>query len=163
MVITFARVSKASPTTSILETPSRAHPDISPTNREYALLSSCARNRKYINSTHQWVIMSKMKKIMIQLRPDETTTLEEILQKHGLEYSIGEGRNRFLPSPWREIIISLTPILIEILRDFLKNRKSKTKVIVKVDGTSFELEAENIHKLEILLEKNTRKMRAQQK
>ena len=100
-----------------------------------------------------------MKKITIQLRRDEADALEKIFKKYSLDYSTDEREGRFIPSPWKEIIVSLAPILIKILYDFIKSKKSKTKVIIKTDDSSFELEAENIKRLELLLDKDQKKKR----
>lgn len=94
-----------------------------------------------------------MERVTIRLKSAEAEALEKIFQKHSIEYSTIEEEDRFLPSPWKELVVSLAPILIKILYDYIRNRKSKTQIMIKTDDISFDLEAKNIKKLELLLDK----------
>jgi hypothetical protein len=97
-----------------------------------------------------------MEKTSLRLKPSEAISLEKKLQKHGLQYSYTKKKDRFLPSPWVEILIPTTPILIKILYDLIKERKRKTQILVKMDDVYVELNAENVRELDFQLKKSSR-------
>jgi hypothetical protein len=93
------------------------------------------------------------KKITIKLKNKEADDLIKLLETQKIEFSTCEEGRRFLPSPWKEIVVMLTPVLLNILYDFWKTRKGKGTIIVKIDGASMELDADNIKKLELIVKK----------
>ena len=92
-------------------------------------------------------------KIAINLGAREASGLIKMLENQNIEFSTSEDGGGFLPSPWKEIIVVLSPVLLNILYDFLKTRKSKSKIVIKTDDTSMELNADSIQKLELRLKK----------
>jgi len=92
-----------------------------------------------------------MKNIVISGRAEEINNLQHEFKEQGLEFDLKEKKELFLPSPYKEIIIALTPILVNILYKYLK-KTPETEINIKVDNIEMELTTETIKKLNLKLE-----------
>ena len=98
-----------------------------------------------------------MEKITIRLTRQDSAILEEMLKEKNLEFTITEKTGEFLPSKLKEIVIALTQPLVQILYDYLKSKRGRSEIIVKTEDMTLKLDATNIKKLELLLDKRKRK------
>jgi hypothetical protein len=92
-------------------------------------------------------------KLTIKIRTREAGSLIKLLKDKNIDFSTREQEYKFLPSPWKEIIVTLTPALLTILYDFWKSRKSKSEIIIRTNDTSMKLNADGIKELELRLRK----------
>lgn len=91
-----------------------------------------------------------MTQIIISGRTEEIKNLEREFNGQGLKFNVKTEKDQFLPSPYKEIAIALTPMLIKILYDYLMRAK-KTDIKIQVDDLEMELKTNAVKKLELKL------------
>ena len=91
----------------------------------------------------------EMTQITLKLPREDAVILEKMLATEKIDSKRIEKPGGFLPYGWIEIVISLTAALIPILYDLVKRKKNDPKIRIEMNGTSFELNADNIGKLEL--------------